>query len=81
MTDLLISPVTVTSGSQTSGSTTAPVVHGTIIISAIETAWKEIRRRHPAVPDICVRWRPAEWCSGDLCIAPGHGAAIAQLSE
>ncbi|MGW1365131.1 hypothetical protein ACWCQP_48140 [Streptomyces chartreusis] len=26
-------------------------------------------------------WRPAEWCSSDLCIAPGHGAAIAQLSE
>jgi len=26
-------------------------------------------------------WCPAEWCSSDLCVAPGHGAAIAQLSE
>jgi hypothetical protein len=27
------------------------------------------------------RWRPAEWCSRDLGMTPGHGAAIAQLSE
>ena len=28
-----------------------------------------------------LRWRPAEWCSRDLGMTPGHGAAIAQLSE
>lgn len=28
-----------------------------------------------------IRWCPAEWCNSDLRIAPGHGAAIAQLSE
>jgi len=27
------------------------------------------------------RWCPAEWCNSDLRVAPGHGAAIAQLSE
>jgi hypothetical protein len=26
-------------------------------------------------------WCPAKWCNSDLRIAPGHGAAIAQLSE
>ncbi|MEV1049759.1 DUF4265 domain-containing protein [Streptomyces sp. NPDC049887] len=26
-------------------------------------------------------WCPTEWCNSDLRIAPGHGAAIAQLSE
>lgn len=28
-----------------------------------------------------LRWRPVEWCSRDLRIGPGHGAAIARLSE
>jgi hypothetical protein len=32
-----------------------------------------------AVPE--AGWCPAEWCNSDLRIAPGHGAAIAQLSE
>ncbi|MFE0644104.1 TnsA-like heteromeric transposase endonuclease subunit [Streptomyces sp. NPDC058877] len=26
-------------------------------------------------------WRPTTWCNSDLCMVPGHGAAIAQLSE
>ncbi|MET8631109.1 hypothetical protein ABZW30_46785 [Kitasatospora sp. NPDC004669] len=25
-------------------------------------------------------WRPVEWCSRDLGVTPGHGAAIEQLS-
>ncbi|QFR02568.1 hypothetical protein F9278_15125 [Streptomyces phaeolivaceus] len=37
---------------------TAPVVHGAVIISAIETAWREIRRRFDGVPDICVTTPP-----------------------
>ncbi|MCC3767583.1 hypothetical protein [Streptomyces sp. UNOC14_S4] len=38
---------------------TAPVVHGAVIISAIETAWKEIRHRFPDVPDVCVTIPPS----------------------
>ncbi|AEM88636.1 hypothetical protein [Streptomyces violaceusniger] len=37
---------------------TAPVVHGAVIISAVETAWKEIRRRYDGVPDISVTTPP-----------------------
>ncbi|MFD9428113.1 hypothetical protein [Streptomyces sp. NPDC060054] len=38
---------------------TASVVHGTIIISSVETAWKEICRRFPGVPDISVTTPPS----------------------
>jgi len=37
---------------------TAPVVHGAVIISAVETAWREIRRRFAGVPDISVTVPP-----------------------
>ncbi|WP_331759224.1 hypothetical protein [Streptomyces anulatus] len=37
---------------------TAPVVHGTIILSAVETAWNEIRRRFTDVPGISVTVPP-----------------------
>lgn len=33
---------------------TVSVVHGAVIISAVESAWREIRRRFDGVPDICV---------------------------
>lgn len=39
-------------------SPTASVVHGAVIISAIETAWQEIRRRFNGVPDISVTTPP-----------------------
>ncbi|MGW0670674.1 hypothetical protein [Streptomyces sp. NPDC002746] len=38
---------------------TASVVHGAVIISAIETAWREIRHRFDGVPDISVTTPPA----------------------
>ncbi|MGW0604083.1 hypothetical protein [Streptomyces sp. NPDC002640] len=37
---------------------TAPVVHGAVIISAVETAWREIRRRYTDVPDISLTVPP-----------------------
>ncbi|MCX4826158.1 hypothetical protein OG883_41545 [Streptomyces sp. NBC_01142] len=37
---------------------TAPVVHGAVLISAVETAWKEIRRRFASVPDVSVTTPP-----------------------
>ncbi|MEE1931214.1 hypothetical protein V1J52_24055 [Streptomyces sp. TRM 70351] len=37
---------------------TASVVHGAVIISAIETTWREIRRRFGDVPDISVTIPP-----------------------
>ncbi|MEU5136956.1 hypothetical protein [Streptomyces californicus] len=37
---------------------TASVVHGAVIISAIETAWREIQRRFDDVPDISVTTPP-----------------------
>ncbi|WP_331736491.1 hypothetical protein [Streptomyces sp. NBC_00045] len=37
---------------------TAPVVHGAVLISAVETVWKEIRRRFADVPDVCVTTPP-----------------------
>ncbi|MFB8441219.1 hypothetical protein ACFC7A_19455 [Streptomyces niveus] len=39
-------------------SPTASVVHGAVIISAIETAWREIRRRFDGVPDVSVTTPP-----------------------
>ncbi|MFZ3562707.1 hypothetical protein ACOKM5_42995 [Streptomyces sp. BH097] len=39
-------------------SATASVVHGAVIISAIETAWREIQRRFDGVPDISVTTPP-----------------------
>ncbi|MFE3380245.1 hypothetical protein [Streptomyces anulatus] len=39
-------------------SPTASVVHGAVIISAIETAWREIRRRFDGAPDISVTTPP-----------------------
>ncbi|KUM95744.1 hypothetical protein AQI95_43055 [Streptomyces yokosukanensis] len=38
--------------------TTASVVHGAVIISAVETAWREIRCRFDGVPDISVTVPP-----------------------
>ncbi|MFF2080565.1 hypothetical protein ACFVXG_38105 [Kitasatospora sp. NPDC058162] len=35
-------------------SETAALVHGAVIISTVETAWQEIRRRHPDVPELAV---------------------------
>lgn len=40
-------------------SLTASVVHGAVIISAIETAWREIRNRFDGVPDISVTTPPS----------------------
>ncbi|MDX2407358.1 hypothetical protein NJO91_30060 [Streptomyces microflavus] len=37
---------------------TAPVVHGAVILSAVETAWREIRHRFTDVPDISVTVPP-----------------------
>ncbi|MGW0670688.1 hypothetical protein [Streptomyces sp. NPDC002746] len=37
---------------------TAPVVHGAVILSAVETAWREIRRRFIDVPDVSVTVPP-----------------------
>ncbi|MFJ6384621.1 hypothetical protein ACIQI7_32020 [Kitasatospora sp. NPDC092039] len=33
---------------------TAALVHGAVIINTVETAWQEIRRRHPDVPHLSV---------------------------
>ncbi|MFB7090804.1 hypothetical protein [Streptomyces sp. NPDC056296] len=45
MTDLTLFTGTPTASEEPPSSPTAPVVHGAVIISAIETAWREIRRR------------------------------------
>ncbi|WP_195911309.1 hypothetical protein [Streptomyces kaniharaensis] len=36
------------------GSETAALVHGAVIVGTVETAWQEIRRRHPDVPELAV---------------------------
>ncbi|MFD7915110.1 hypothetical protein ACFV30_31055 [Streptomyces sp. NPDC059752] len=56
MTDLTLFKDTLSA--PTVPSTTASVVHGAAIISAIETAWREIRRRFDGVPDISVTTPP-----------------------
>ncbi|MGW4025743.1 MULTISPECIES: hypothetical protein [unclassified Streptomyces] len=56
MSDLTL--FTDTSSPPTAGGVTVPVVHGAVIISAVETAWREIRRRFTGVPDISVTVPP-----------------------
>lgn len=43
----------------TTAGETAPVVHGAVILSTVETAWNEIRRRFTDVPGIFVTVPPA----------------------
>lgn len=54
MTDLTLFTVTPSAAPPPAGGVTAPVVRGAVIISAVETAWREIRRRFVDVPDIFI---------------------------
>ncbi|MYT21247.1 hypothetical protein GTW69_13260 [Streptomyces sp. SID7760] len=70
---------------------TASVVHGAVIISAIETAWREIRRRFGDVPDISVTTPPtagaqdptkcAALRTGRRFVRDGHLAMELQISS
>jgi hypothetical protein len=70
---------------------TAPVVHGAVIISAVETAWREIRRRFTGVPDISVTVPPtasaqdptkcAALRTGRRFVRDGHLAMELQVSS
>ncbi|MFF9432045.1 hypothetical protein [Streptomyces sp. NPDC014746] len=59
MSDLtLFADISAATAAETPLPPTASVVHGAVIISAIETAWQEIRRRFEGVPDISVTTPP-----------------------
>ncbi|MFH8520159.1 hypothetical protein ACH4CE_34785 [Streptomyces gelaticus] len=60
MNDLtLFTDTPVVTAAPSADGATATVVHGAVIISAVETAWREIRCRFAGVPDISVTVPPA----------------------
>ncbi|MEU9061740.1 hypothetical protein AB0D13_23475 [Streptomyces sp. NPDC048430] len=58
MTDLTLFTDNPGAQEEPTGAPTASVVHGAVIISAIETVWREIGRRFGDVPDISVTTPP-----------------------
>ncbi|MFC9125693.1 hypothetical protein ACFT4A_02455 [Streptomyces sp. NPDC057099] len=56
MSDLTL--FTDTTPPPTAGGVTAPVVYGAVIISAVETTWREIRHRFTGIPDLSVTVPP-----------------------